>query len=88
MTEQQPPKIEFPCDYEIRIMGKAAPGFKDMCIDIIKRHAPDFDGTCRVKPSRAGTFESVMVKIIATGEAQLAAIHKDLKATGRVAMVI
>ena len=88
MTEQQPLKIEFPCDYEIRIMGKAAPDFKDVCIDIIKRHAPDFDGSFRIKPSRAGTFESIMVKIIATGEPQLNAIHADLKATGRVTMVL
>ena len=88
MTEQQSPKIEFPCDYEIRIMGKSAPDFKDVCLDIIKKHAPEFDGSCRIKPSRAGTFESVMVKIVATGESQLAAIHADLKATGRVTMVI
>lgn len=88
MAEQQPPKIEFPCDYEIRIMGKAAPNFKDLCVDIVKKHAPDFDGSCRVKPSKAGTFESIMVKIMATGETQLKAIHEDLKATGRVNMVL
>ena len=88
MAEQQPPKIEFPCDYEIRIMGHSAPDFRDVCVDIIHRHAADFDGTCRVKPSRAGTFESVMVKIVATGEEQLKAIYEDLKATGRVKMVI
>ena len=90
MAEQQPqpPKIEFPCDYEIRIMGNAAPDFKDVCVEIIKKHAADFDGNCRVKPSRAGNFESVMVKIVATGEDQLRAIFADLKATGRVKMVL
>lgn len=95
MAEQQPqpPKIEFPCDYEIRIMGSAAmgsaaPDFKDVCVEIIKKHAADYDGNCRVKPSRAGNFESVMVKIVATGEEQLRAIFEDLKATGRVKMVL
>ena len=88
MTDQQPPKIEFPCDYEIRVLGKAAPDFKDFVCDVIKKHAEDYDGNYRVKPSTKGTFSSVMVTILCTGEPQLKAIYEELKASGRVQMVI
>ena len=88
MTHQEPPKIIFPCDYEIRILGNAATDFQQVVCDVVKKHAPDYDGNYRTKASRTGKFTSVMVTIFATGEPQLKAIYEDLKATGRVQMVI
>ncbi|MRI33576.1 hypothetical protein EOPP23_11320 [Endozoicomonas sp. OPT23] len=88
MSNPEAPKIEFPCDYEIRIVGKAAPDYQQVVCDIIKQHAPDYDGNFREKDSRTGKFSSVMVTIFATGEPQLKAIYDDLMATGRVQMVI
>ncbi|WP_062267452.1 YbeD family protein [Endozoicomonas arenosclerae] len=88
MTDQEAPKIEFPCDYEIRIVGNAAPDFQEAVCTIVKQHAPDYDGNFRLKESRTGKYTSVMVTIRATGEPQLKAIFEDLKATGRVQMVL
>ncbi len=89
MNEQQDaPKIEFPCDYPIRIMGKAAPDYKQFVVDVVKKHAPEFSGHAEVKESRNGTFQSVVVVIRATGAPQLKALYEDLKASGRVHMVL
>ena len=86
---QEPPRIEFPCDYPIKVMGNAADDFKDMVIAVMQHHAPGLDiERVTVRHSRNGKFLSVTVYIEATGVAQLEAIHQALKATGRVHMVL
>ena len=86
----QPPKIEFPCErYPIKVIGDSGDGFADLVIEIIQRHAPGLDTTSlTVRDSRNGRFLSVQVLITATCVEQLQAIHLDLKATGRVHMVL
>lgn len=91
MTADIPePKIEFPCpSYPVKIIGDAGPDFAELVCCIVQRHAPDLDRTTlSVRDSRNGRFVSVQVLITATGVDQLQAIHLDLRATGRVHMVI
>lgn len=90
MSEQQePPKIEFPCDYPIKVLGRQTPQFHDTVLAVIERHAPGFDpASIKLKDSAKGTFVSLSLIITATGKAQLDAMHKDLIATGQVQMVI
>ena len=85
-----PPKIEFPCpDYPIKVVGEAADDFRALVVEVIQRHAPDLDATRVVlRESSKGRFVSVQVLITATGVEQLQAIHVDLRATGRVQMVL
>ncbi|QSL93914.1 DUF493 domain-containing protein [Ectopseudomonas toyotomiensis] len=89
-SDVQPPKIEFPCErYPIKVIGTAGEGFSDLVIEVIQRHAPDLDtSTLVMRDSRNGNFISVQVLITATGVEQLQAIHVDLRATGRVHMVL
>lgn len=89
-TEQEAPKIEFPCpDYPIKVIGRAAPDFKELVIDIVRKHAPDLDlSKVEEQPSSKGTFTSIRMKITATGPEQLDALHQGLKDSGRVQMVI
>ena len=71
------------------MIGDAGEGFREVVIDVIQRHAPDFDETTVVtRDSRNGRFLSLQVLITATGVEQLQAIHVDLRATGRVHMVL
>lgn len=86
----QAPKIDFPCEnYPIKVIGEGAEGFHQLVIDVVRRHAPDFDETTLVtRDSRTGRFLSVQVYITATGIEQLQAINLDLRATGRVHMVL
>ncbi len=83
------PRIEFPCDYPIRVMGEAAPDFKMFVTEVVRRHAPDFDAsTISVNASREARFLSVRLQIHATSEQQLADLFADLKKSGRVRMVL
>ncbi|MFO8142407.1 MAG: DUF493 domain-containing protein [Marinobacter sp.] len=89
MSEPKPPKIEFPCDYVIKVIGTSAPDFTEFVVEVVEQHAP---GICEtdisVKDSSKGRFSSVQLKILATGEEQLKALFNDLKASGRVHMVL
>ncbi|MCG7599099.1 DUF493 domain-containing protein [Halomonas sp. McH1-25] len=83
------PKVEFPCDYPIKIVGDAVHDFQATVIDVVEAHAPGFDReSVSVVDSRNGKFQSVRVTITATGNDQLRALFASLKATGRVHMVL
>ena len=87
--EQDAPKIEFPCSYPIKVLGRAGQDFETVINGIFEQHAPAFDrNLTQRRPSKAGTFLSLTLVIEATGPEQLEALHKDLMATGRVSMVI
>jgi putative lipoic acid-binding regulatory protein len=89
MHDQAPPKIEFPCAYPIKVVGDAAPDFREFVIETVQIHAPGLDiETITINESRNGRFVSVRMSIVATGEAQLKSLFEDLKASGRVHMVL
>ncbi|MBT4521288.1 MAG: DUF493 domain-containing protein [Halieaceae bacterium] len=89
MQEQKPPKIEFPCGYPIKILGRNQVNFESIVLAVVERHAPDFDRrSVKAKKSSKGTFSSINITITATGPEQLEALHRELLATGLVKMVI
>jgi putative lipoic acid-binding regulatory protein len=89
MKEPDAPKIEFPCDYPIKVLGVSSDSFEGVILEVVERHAPGFDQqTIAAKASRNGTFTSITITITATGPEQLEALHQDLLATGHVKMVI
>ncbi|KAA1188522.1 DUF493 domain-containing protein [Pseudohalioglobus sediminis] len=89
MTDQDPPKIEFPCEYPIKVLGRSSEQFRVIVLEVFERHAPGFDEQgITVRDSAKGTFTAMTVTITATGKDQLQALHQDLMATGHVQMVI
>lgn len=89
MSQPDAPKIEFPCDYPIKVMGRSGEHFEAVILAVFERHAPGFDPRAiEARVSRNGTFTSLTITITATGTDQLQALHKDLLATGHVTMVI
>jgi len=83
------PKIEFPCSYPIKVLGRNEADFETLVLTTMIPHTGTIDAAdVTSRPSGKGTFISITVVITATGEAQLQAIFEDLKATGRVKMVI
>lgn len=85
----KPPKITFPCRYSLKVVGDAAEDFAALVCQVVSRHDPDFDASdLQVVDSRNGRFQSVRLTILATGEPQLEALFVELKATGRVHMVV
>lgn len=89
MQDQEPPKIEFPCDYPIKVLGRSVPEFETTVLEVVEKHSPGFDrDTVTRRASREGTFVALTVQITATGKPQLQALHEELIATGLVQMVI
>jgi uncharacterized protein len=82
-------QIEFPCAYPIKVMGLDENDFAASVIAIVRRHDPDLDPqTITYRPSRNGKYLAVNLTITATGPVQIKALFEDLKASGRVAMVL
>lgn len=89
MTEPEPPRIEFPCDYPVKVLGRSSAEFRGIILAVFEQHAPGFDaGSVSIRDSRKGTFTALTVTITATGPEQLQALHADLMATGHVQMVL
>ncbi len=54
--------LAFPCDFPIKIMGKTQAGFAQAIVEVVERHAPDFDpSTIEMRPSREGNYLSLTV---------------------------
>lgn len=84
-----PTRIEFPCDYPIHVIGQQDPGFRDTVLDIVRDRVDTVrEGSVDVRESRAGTYCSVRVTIVATSEAQLQDLHTALMAEPGVRMVL
>ena len=87
--DPQPPKITFPCDYPIKVVGDAAEDFREFVVTVMERHAGTIsEELIDVRASSTGRFLSVRLTITATGEDQLRNIHNELKASGRVHVVL
>ena len=89
VTEQEPPKIEFPCDYPIKVLGEADSRFNEHVLLVMDKYAPGFDrSNISVRDSSKGRWQSVTVNIIATGKPQLDDIFAALKTSASVKMVL
>ena len=88
MTEESS-LIEYPCDFPIKIMGKAQQGFAQIVLAIVKDHAPDFDAaTMTTRASKKGNYLSVTCTIRATSRAQLDALYQALSDHPLIAVVL
>jgi putative lipoic acid-binding regulatory protein len=89
MENEESPRIEFPCRYPIKVMGLDENNFREAIIDIIRQYEPDLsDEDINFRPSRHGKYLAVNVIINAQGVEQIEKLFNDLKASGRVAMVL
>lgn len=73
--------LEFPCSFPLKVMGKADEQLTQVVIEIVTRHAPDFDSTTmEMRASSGGNYVGLTCTIIATSKPQLDAIYMDLTA--------
>jgi len=81
--------LRFPTPFPIKAMGRREDGFAQAVLEIILKHAPDFDGqTMEMRPSKNGNFLSVTATINATSKAQLDDIYRALTAHPAVLMAL
>jgi len=76
-TEAAP--LAFPCAFPIKVMGRREGGFAQAVLEIVRRHAPDFDAaSVEMRPSRKGKYLSVTCVVNATSREQLDALYQEL----------
>jgi hypothetical protein len=81
--------IEYPCEFPLKIMGPTRAGFAQAVLEVVQRHAPDFDGTTlEMKSSKHGKYLSVTCTINATSREQLDALYQELCDHPMVVMVL
>lgn len=87
--KEQDSLLEFPCDFPLKVMGRAGEDFDLLVVEIVRRHAPDLkEGAVRQNTSRKGNYVSVTVDLRARNRAQLDALYRELSAHERVLMVL
>ncbi|MEJ2694011.1 MAG: DUF493 domain-containing protein [Candidatus Thiodiazotropha sp.] len=89
MNDNEESLLKFPCDYPIKVMGRAEPGFDVMVVELVRRHAPNLkEGAVSSRPSKGGKWVSVTVTLRAESKSQLDAIYLDLTAHEKVVMAL
>ena len=81
--------IEYPCAFPIKIMGKRNARFAQAIMQIVTRHAPDFDpASMEMKSSKKGKYLSLTCVIQATSQNQLDELYRELCDHPMVVMVL
>jgi putative lipoic acid-binding regulatory protein len=89
MAEEGRPALEFPTEFPIKVMGRRTDDFAQAIVDVVLRHAPDYDAaTLEMRTSREGNYLSVTATINATSREQLDALYRELTSHPLVTMVL
>jgi len=90
MTEEgRKTLLEFPCEFPIKIMGARVDDFAQRVLEVVLRHAPDFDAAAmQMRPSSKGNYLSITCTVNATSQAQLDALYVELSSHPLVKVVL
>jgi uncharacterized protein len=81
--------LAYPCEFPMKIMGRREGGFAQGVMEIVLRHAPDFQpASMEMRPSRKGKYLSLTVVINARSREQLDALYRELCDHPAVVMVL
>ncbi len=79
--------LKFPCDFSIKVMGKATDNFELLVVEIVRRHDLK-ENAVTLRRSSNGKYLSVTVSFIAQSRKQLDALYTELSGHERVTMVL
>ena len=81
--------LEFACAFPLKVMGLAGEELAQAVLDVVLRHAPDFDGaTMEMRASSSGKYLSLTCTIQATSKPQLDALYRELSSHPLVKIVL
>lgn len=81
--------MKFPCNFPIKVMGKANLDFEARILSIIRRHTPDLgEAAIKIRHSKEGTYMSITAMIPAKSQKQLDNIYQELSSDKLVLMVL
>ncbi len=77
--------MEFPCQFPIKVMGKAEDDFDVLVVGIVRKHAPDLsENAVKSRLSKEGKYISITVTVKADSKQQLDNIYLELTAHDKV----
>ncbi|MDP1683311.1 MAG: DUF493 domain-containing protein [Burkholderiales bacterium] len=89
MSDEKTTLLEFPTAFPLKIMGEARDNFTQVMVEIVCKHAPDYDpASVEMRPSKQGKYLGLTCVIQATSQAQLDALYRELSAHPLVKMVL
>jgi len=81
--------LEFPCAFPIKIMGRMEDGFADTMVEVVLRHAPDFDAaTVTMRASSSNKYLSLTCTINAISKQQLDELYREISGHPLVVMAL
>ncbi len=81
--------LEFPCDFMLKVMGKANTDFDLFVVEIVRKHCPDLgEGAITLRESKKGNYVAITVNIVAHNKSQLDALYSELSNHERTLMVL
>lgn len=81
--------LTFPCEFPIKVMGKADLDFQGAVMQIMRKHVPSLsEGAIETHYSKEGHYVSITVTVTATSQEQLDAIYRDLTSNSQVMVVL
>lgn len=79
----------YPCDFPIKILGHTRAGFAQAILEVVRRHAPEFDGAAmEMRSSKRGKYLSLTCVIRAESREQLDRLYRELCDHPMVVMVL
>ena len=79
----------YPCDFPIKILGHTRAGFAQAILEVVRRHAPEFDGAAmEMRSSKRGRYLSLTCVVRARSRAQLDRLYRELCDHPMVVMVL
>jgi uncharacterized protein len=88
-ADKSPPKLIYPCAYPIKILGEHSEDFVRVIFSIVQLHDPQVrEEHIVLKASSQGRYVSLTVTITAAGPDHIQALYADLKASGRIQVVL
>ncbi|WP_206954737.1 DUF493 family protein [Trinickia acidisoli] len=81
--------IDFPCDFPIKVMGKAHPDFAETIVSVVRQFDASFDAArIETRPSSGGNYIGLTVTVRAQSRAQLDDIYRALTGHPMVKVVL
>ena len=85
----EPGLLSFPCEFPIKVMGLTQDGYAQAIVEVVRRHAPDFDpSTLEMRASRQGKYLSLTLVVRAVSQDQLDGLYRELCDHPMVHMVL
>ncbi len=81
--------MDFPCDFDVKIIGTNQKNFVKNIIKVVKKHYPDWDASSiKQKESHNAPYLALTVNIHAISQKTLDALYQDLCACPGIKMVL